>query len=94
MKWTDDQRKHDDEENREKFRRDMAQVELDRQNLVKAAYEQGWKLGYSIGEIVAYRLRLNLPQTPPDELANLSLGELQRRAEALWEQISQGNEPP
>ena len=87
MKWTDDQRKHDDQENREKFRRDMAQVELDRQNLVKVAYEQGWNLGYSIGEIKAYQLRLNLPQTPPKELANLSLGELESLAAALRQRI-------
>ena len=90
MKYTDDQRKHDDQENREKFRRDMAQVELDRQNLVKAAYEQGWKLGYSIGEIEVYPLRLNLPQTPPDELANLSLGELESLAAALRQRIDPG----
>ena len=64
MSVTDEQRKRAYDESRDRFRRDMLQIENDRQERVRIAYEEGFALGLLIGENKVHQFVSNLPRTP------------------------------
>jgi predicted transposase/invertase (TIGR01784 family) len=79
-----------DEQERERYQARL-KAQRDQRSFLKDAREEGLEIGRQIGEIegrihLCQRL-LKLPLTPADELAALSLPELQARASALEQQL-------
>ena len=75
-------------ESREKFRRDMNQIQTDAANATEKGMEKGMEKGTYLGEIKAFQFVLKQPQTSKEEFEKMSLEEIQRLAEELRRQIA------
>ena len=87
MSVTDEQRKRAYDESRERFCCDMLQIEKDRQERVRIAYEEGFALGRLFGKIKVHQFASSLPPTPKQDLEKRSLDELQRIADELRRRV-------
>ena len=77
-------------ESREKFRRDMNQIQTDAANATEKGMQKGMEKGRHFGAITILQSILKVPQTPEQDLEKLSIDELQRLAEELQRQVIPG----
>ena len=91
MRLSQNVHERDRYENRVKFQLDQRQHQADAANALEKGREQGLEQGRDegslYGRIQAFQLLLNQPETPNQELAKLSMDELQRLAAELQRRV-------